>query len=90
MIVFHEVNNGEHWTKGWREGAESRHEMFDKIGLKALTFHNPDNPNSTGLILDITDMATFQEFMKADEVNKAMEEDGLKVDTMRMLVEFTP
>jgi hypothetical protein len=28
--------------------------------------------------------------MDSDEVTKAMAEDGLKLDTMRMLVEFTP
>jgi hypothetical protein len=37
------------------------------------------------------DMAKFQELeLQSDEGQKAMREDGLKVETMRMLVEFTP
>jgi len=35
-------------------------------------------------------MAKFQELLQSDEGQKAMREDGLKVETMRMLVEFTP
>lgn len=32
----------------------------------------------------------FQEPLRSDEGQKAMRKDGLKVETMRMLVEFTP
>ena len=35
-------------------------------------------------------MVQFQSFMESDEAKKAMEEDGLKVDTIRVLSEFTP
>jgi hypothetical protein len=34
-------------------------------------------------------MAAFRELRKSDEGRKAMREDGLKVETTRMLVEFT-
>jgi len=39
---------------------------------------------------EIPDMAKFQEFLQSEEGKRAMREDGLKVETMRMLVEFTP
>jgi hypothetical protein len=42
------------------------------------------------LILEIPDMAKFQTLLDSDEGNRAMREDGLKVETMRLLVEFTP
>jgi quinol monooxygenase YgiN len=64
--------------------------MFDKIGVKCRTFRDPNNNNSTGVIAEITDMAAFENFMASDEVKKAMAEDGLKVESLRMLVEFTP
>lgn len=35
-------------------------------------------------------MAAFEALLKSDEGQRAMREDGLKVETMRMLVEFTP
>ena len=90
MIIFHDVKNGEHWAEAWRKGKGSRHELFGKIGVKARTFRDPKNPDSTGVFLDIPDMAKFQAFMDSDEAKKAMMEDGLKADTMRALVEFTP
>jgi hypothetical protein len=64
--------------------------MFGKLGVKCRNFRDPGNPNSTGLIADIPDMAKFQELLQSDEGMRAMREDGLKVETMRMLVEFTP
>jgi hypothetical protein len=89
-IVFHEVQDGAVWTKALKHGPESRHEMFGKLGVKCRNFRDPKNPNSTGLMLEIPDMAKFQELLQSDEGAKAMREDGLKVETMRMLVEFTP
>jgi hypothetical protein len=89
-IIFHEVQDGSVWAKAWKKGPGSRHEMFSKIGIKCRNFRDPNNPNSTGLIAEIPDVAEFQELLKSPEGQKAMTEDGLKVETMRMLVEFTP
>jgi hypothetical protein len=89
-ILFHEVKNGENWAEAWRKGRGSRHEMFAKVGVRARTFRDPKNADSTGLLLEISDMAKFQALLDSDEGQKAMREDGLKVDTMRMLLEFTP
>jgi hypothetical protein len=44
----------------------------------------------TGLIFEVPDMAKFQAFMQSDEAKKAMSEDRLKVDTVRILHEFAP
>jgi hypothetical protein len=41
-------------------------------------------------MVEIPDMAKFHELLQSDEGKRAMREDGLKVETMRMLVEFTP
>jgi hypothetical protein len=90
MIAFHEVEDGERWAKAWQKGAGSRHEMFAKIGVTARNFRDPENPNSTGVLLEVPDMEKFQALMDSDEGKQAMAEDGLKVETLRMLVEFTP
>ena len=88
-IIFHEVQNGAVWAKAWHKGPGSRHEMFGKLGIKCRNFRDPNNLNVTGLIAEIPDMAKFQEFLQSDEAQRAMREDGLKVETLRMLVEFT-
>jgi hypothetical protein len=89
-IIFHEVNSSDAWAKAWRKGPGSRHEMFGKIGMTARTFRDPKNPSSTGLILEIPDMAKFQALLDSADGKKAMHEDGLKVESMRLLVEFAP
>ena len=90
IIAFHETENGEHWAKAWHEGAGSRHEMFNKVGVKCRTFRDPNNLNSMGVLAEVSDMKAFEEFMASDEGQKAMAEDGLKVETMRVLTEFKP
>ena len=90
MIISHEVSDGELWAKAWHKGKGSRHEIFAKFGVKARTFRDPKNLNLTGLVLEIPDMPKFLAFLGSDEAKKAMKEDGLKVETMRMLAEFTP
>jgi hypothetical protein len=91
MIAFHKVEDGERWAKAWRKGPGSRHEMLAKAGVTgARTFRDPENPNSTGLLVEVSDMSKWQALMESDEGKQAMAEDGLKVETLRMLVEFTP
>lgn len=89
-IIFHEVLDAAAWSKAWTNGPGSRHEMFGKLGITCRTFRDPENPNATGVMAEIPDMVKFQELLQSDEGKSAMLEDGLKVETMRMLVEFTP
>jgi len=89
-IVTHEVENGAVWARAWHKGPGSRHEMFAKLGVAARNFRDPGNPNLVGLILEIPDLEQFKEFLETDEGQAAMREDGLKVETMKMLVEFNP
>src|SRR5437764_1209217 len=89
-VFIADVKDGDVWAKAWKKGPGSRHEMFGKLGIKCRNFRDPNDPNATGLIAEIPDMAKFQELLRSDEGQKAMREDGLKVDTIRMLVEFTP
>ena len=90
LIGFHEVEDGQLWASAWKQGPGSRHELFARIGVTARIFRDPNNPNSTGVILEVPDMEKFQSFMESDELKKAMSEDRLKIDTLRMLAEFTP
>ena len=91
MIGFHEVEDAAHWAKAWQKGPGSRHEMFAKAGVTgSRTFRDPENPEWVGVLFDVADMEKFQALMQSDEGKKAMAEDRLKVETLRILVEFTP
>ena len=90
VMIFHEVRDGTVWAKAWKKGPGSRHEMFGKVGVKCRNFRDPKNHNIAGVLAEIPDMAKFQALLETEEGKKAMREDGLKVETMRVLVEFTP
>ncbi len=91
ILFFHEVEDGERWAKAWRKGPGSRHEMMAEAGVTgARTFRDPENPNLTGLIFEVSDMEKMQAALASDEMKQAMAEDGLKPETLRFLVEFTP
>jgi hypothetical protein len=88
LIGFHEVKDGAHWAKTWQKGDAGREAMFAKAGVVSTrTFKNPD---SVGVLFDVDDMEKFQTFMDSDDAKQAMDEDGLKVETLQILVEFTP
>jgi hypothetical protein len=90
LIAFHEVEDGDHWVSAWHGGTGSRQEMFGRIGVTARTFRDPERPDVTGLIFEVPDMDRFHSFMASDEVARAMAEDRLKVETVRVLGETTP
>ena len=76
--------------KPGRRDQEADMRCSGNLESSAETSATPTTPNATGLMAEIPDMAKFQKLLRSDEGQKAMREDGLKVDTMRMLVEFTP
>jgi hypothetical protein len=90
VFGFHEVEDGERWAKAWRKGPNSRHEMFATLGIKARTFRDPNNPKLAGVLFEVPDMKKMQSFLDSKEGKKAMAEDGLKPETLRILTEFTP
>ena len=63
--------------------------MFEKIGVKVRTFRDPKNPNLTAGLVEVPDMKAFEDLLASEEGQKAMLEDGLKVETLRVLEEFT-
>jgi len=89
-IIFHEVVDGTVWARAWKQGPGSRHELFRTIGVECRNFRDPNNPNATGVMAEIPDMAAFHELLQSADGQRAMREDGLKVESMQMLVEFTP
>jgi hypothetical protein len=90
LIVYHEVIDGDHWANAWKKGPNSRHELFAKYGVKARTFRDPGNPNFACVLCEVSDMKKFNEVMGSDLGKKAMAEDGLKIETVKILHEFTP
>ena len=51
------------------------------------TLQDPNNPNMTGLIVAVADMEAFTAFLQSEEGQAAAAEDGVRTDTMVMLIE---
>ena len=90
LMIFHEVEDGNVWANAWKKGPGSRHELFAKIGMKCRNFRDPNNPDSVGILAEVPDMDAFRALLDSDEGKKAMSEDRLKLETMKVIEEFTP
>ena len=81
-LAFHEVDDVEHWLS-----SPKREEIFGPMGITARTFRDPEGSKRVGLIVEIPDMAAFQEFMQTEAAADAMQHDGVHPETMLILSE---
>ena len=82
IMIFHEVDNVDHWL-----AAPTRAEVFGPLGITLRTFVDPDKSNRVGLIAEVPDMAAYREIMASDAAAQAMKADGVRPDTLTVLVE---
>lgn len=87
LMILHEVDDTDKWMAAWR-GEDSRHKLFRENGAEHVhTFRSVDNPNLTGLVVSVGDMAALQAMIESEEGKNAAAEDGVKADTMMVLTE---
>jgi len=82
VVVHHEVDDVDHWLSSTR-----RDESFGPLGITIRTFVDPQNADRVGLIAEVPDMDAFQAFMQSEAAADAMRFDGVRPDTVVMLVE---
>jgi hypothetical protein len=82
VMIFHEVDDVDHWVK-----SPKREEVFGPLGVTARTFVDPEKTNRVGLIADIPDMDAFQKLLQSEAGAEAMKHDGVRPDTILMLVQ---
>ena len=87
VLITHEVADADAWMAAWT-GEDSRHKLFKENGAKHVhTFRSDDNPNLTGLVIAVSDLEKLMAMIESDEGQAAAAADGVKMDTMIMLVE---
>ena len=87
LMILHEVEDADHWLAAWR-GENSRHQLFEEHGAPRVhTMRNADDPNLTGLIVGVSDLAALQAMLESAEGQAAATADGVKLDTMVLLSE---
>ena len=85
LLIFHEVDDVDHWLSSPR-----RQELFGPMGMTVRTFVDPEKSNRVGLIVEVPDMDMFQRMMESEAAADAMKFDGVRRDTILMLVEPEP
>lgn len=87
LVIVHDVEDFDRWIAAWR-GDDSRHDLFEANGAAHVhTLQNPDNPNQIGLIVSVEDQDALFEMIESDEGQAAAAEDGVRMDTLTLLVE---
>lgn len=83
IVAHHEVKDKDHWLS-----SPKREEVFGPLGVTNIrTFVDPQNPNRVALVMDVADLDKLTEMMQTKEAADAMEYDGVKPETLVMLVE---
>ena len=82
LMIFHEVNDVGHWL-----GSPRREEVFGPMGIRVRTFVDPEKSSRVGLIVEVPDMDAFRQVMESEVAADAMRFDGVRPETIVMLVE---
>jgi len=56
------------------------------LGITHQTFLDPENPNRAAILADVPDMDAFQAVMQSQQAADAMKHDGVRADTLVLLV----
>jgi hypothetical protein len=81
VIAYHEVEDSTHWL-----ASPKRKELFEPLGITHRTFLDPDNPNRVAVLFEVPDMAAFHAAIQSAGGAEAMKYDGVRPDTLVMLV----
>ncbi len=81
LIATHEVDDVAHWLS-----SPKRVEVFGSVAKDICTFVDPSDPHRVGLSMDVADMDAFQAIMTSDAGAEAMKYDGVRPETLVVLV----
>ena len=82
VMAFHEVDDVDHWLR-----SPKREEFFGPLGMSARTFVDPNETNRVGLLITVPDLETLQTALASEAAADAMKFDGVRPETIVMLVE---
>lgn len=85
IIAYHEVHDGAHWLV-----SPKRQALFGPLGITTRTFIDPENPNRVALLMEVPDMAAFLSMIESDAAKASLALDGIKAETLIVLIEASP
>ena len=82
IIATHEVDDVAHWL-----ASPKREEVFSGVAKNICTYLHPEDSNRVGLTMEIDDMTAFQKAMQSEAGAAAMKHDGVRPDTVVVLIQ---
>ncbi len=85
VIAYHEVNDQQHWL-----ASANRQKFFAPLGVTGIReFVDPQNPSRVAVLLEVPDMDALAAALQTEDAARVMAEDGLRPETLVMLVAAT-
>ena len=82
-LIVHEVEDVDHWLQ-----SPLREQVFGPQGFTVRTFVDPTDAHRVGLIIEgPAGPEELQQVLQTDEGAEAMKQDGVRPDTILVLVE---
>jgi len=83
IVGSFEVENWDHWKKGFDEHSEAR----SKVGIKTIYVgHELENSNKVHMIFETPEADSLQKFMQQPENQEVIKNSGHKRETTVMVV----
>jgi hypothetical protein len=82
LLITHEVDDVDHWLS-----APTREQVFGPLGITVRTFVDPEKSNRVGLVAEVPDLDAYRELMASEEAAEAMKADGVRPETILVLME---
>lgn len=82
LLIVHDVDDVDHWLK-----SPKRQEVMGPRGFTVRTFVDPADSSRVGLIVEGATLEAFEELLKSEATPEVMKYDGVRADTIRVLVE---
>jgi hypothetical protein len=85
VIAYHEIDDREHWL-----ASSNRQKFFGPLGVTGIReFVDPQNPSRVAVLMEIPDMDAVTAALQTDEAARVMGEDGVRPETLVILVAAT-
>ena len=82
LLIVHDIDDVDRWFTSTK-----RQELMGPAGYTVRTFVDPDDASHVGLVVEGATVEDFRELLESDAAAAAMEHDGVRPDTVRVLEE---
>ena len=82
LVITHDVDVVAHWL-----ASPKREELFAPLGISARPCVDSDRSNHVGLVVEVPDIDMLQQVLASAEAAAAMKHDGVRADTLHIMVQ---